>query len=86
MMEEEVDGIEILGVAVDPSATSVTGLVILPASVVRKKIVVTSAMVLVTLPEIVVRTKIPATTATRLGTLLKIVLMLALKHATSVVE
>lgn len=61
--EEEIEIME----AVDLNATSVTGLDILPASAVRKKIVATSVMGLVTLQGIAAKMRIHATIAMRLG-------------------
>merc|ERR1711994_436590 len=50
---------------VDPSATSATGLVTLPASAGRKKIGATSATAPATSRGTAARTRTPATTATR---------------------
>jgi len=53
---------------VDQSVTSAIGLVILPASVARKRIVATSVMELGILPEIAAKTRIRVTIAMRLVT------------------
>merc|ERR1711983_709607 len=65
-MEEDV--IEIMNVVVDPSVTSVTGLVILPEIAMMKRTGATSATGPGTLPGTAARRRTPATTATRLGT------------------
>merc|ERR1712115_53587 len=66
-MEEDV--IEIMSVVVDPSVTSVTGLVILPEIAMMKRTGATSAMGPGTLPGTAAKRRTPATTATRPGTL-----------------
>merc|ERR1712115_767074 len=66
-MEEDV--IEIMSVVVDPSVTSVTGLVILPEIAMTKRTGATSATGPGTLPGTAAKRRTPATTATRPGTL-----------------
>jgi len=83
---EEVDlEVVVTSVVVDPNATNVTGLAILPANAVKRKIVATSAMALATLQETAARMKIPVITAMRWVILLRTAQMRALKLATSVV-
>jgi len=60
--------VAIVIMAVDQSATSVTGLVTSHVSVVKKRIAATSVTELVTLQETVTKRRIPAITATRLAT------------------
>ena len=73
MMIDDVEVRIVTGIAnleaimtVDPSATSVTGSVILPASAARKKTFVTSVTGTLRLPLTVTMRRIPATTAPRL--------------------
>jgi len=73
-MEEEIQGASevdaiLAVVAVDPSATSATGLVTLPESAERRRTVATSATALGTLRGTAARMRIPATTAMRWVTL-----------------
>jgi len=70
-MATRAEGAEEIGtmvVEVDPSATSATDLDILPESVARRRIGVTSAMARVTLQGTAVRTRTHATIVTRLDT------------------
>jgi len=68
MRDEVAGGIGIMVVVEDPSVTSATDLDILPVSVARKRIGVTSAMALVTLQGTAVKMRTLATTVTRLDT------------------
>jgi len=84
VVEEDLE-VVVTSVVVDPNATNVTGLAILPANAVKRKIVATSAMALATLQETAARMKIPVITAMRWVILLRTAQMRALKLATSVV-